>query len=48
MSRSASIMGEVALKAIAAANYENVGTVEFLVDADRKFYFPRSQHALAG
>jgi acetyl-CoA carboxylase biotin carboxylase subunit len=32
-------MGEVALKAIAAANYENVGTVEFLVDADRKFYF---------
>jgi acetyl-CoA carboxylase biotin carboxylase subunit len=32
-------MGEVALKAITAANYENVGTVEFLVDADRKFYF---------
>jgi acetyl-CoA carboxylase, biotin carboxylase subunit len=32
-------MGEVALKAIAAANYENVGTVEFLVDADHEFYF---------
>jgi acetyl-CoA carboxylase biotin carboxylase subunit len=32
-------MGKVALKAIAAAKYENVGTVEFLVDAHRKFYF---------
>jgi acetyl-CoA carboxylase biotin carboxylase subunit len=32
-------MGEIAVKAVAAAGYENVGTVEFLVDADRKFYF---------
>lgn len=32
-------MGETALRAVAAANYENVGTVEFLVDAARDYYF---------
>ena len=32
-------MGETAVKAIQAANYDNVGTVEFLVDKDRNFYF---------
>ncbi len=32
-------MGEAALKVVKAANYYNAGTVEFLVDAHRKFYF---------
>lgn len=32
-------MGEAAVKAARAANYTNAGTVEFLVDADRNFYF---------
>jgi acetyl-CoA carboxylase biotin carboxylase subunit len=32
-------MGEAAKKAAAAAKYEGVGTVEFLVDKDRNFYF---------
>ncbi len=32
-------MGEAALKAAAAANYEGAGTVEFLVDKNRDFYF---------
>jgi len=32
-------MGEVAVKAAQAVNYTNAGTVEFLVDADRNFYF---------
>ena len=32
-------MGEAAIKAAAAINYEGVGTVEFLVDKDRNFYF---------
>lgn len=32
-------MGEAAIKAAAAVNYEGVGTVEFLVDANRDFYF---------
>jgi pyruvate carboxylase subunit A len=32
-------MGEAAVKAAKAANYTNAGTVEFLVDADRNFYF---------
>jgi acetyl-CoA carboxylase biotin carboxylase subunit len=32
-------MGEAAKKAAAAINYENVGTVEFLVDKHRNFYF---------
>lgn len=32
-------MGETAVKAIKAANYDNVGTVEFLVDKDKNFYF---------
>lgn len=32
-------MGETAVKAILAANYDNVGTVEFLVDKDLNFYF---------
>ena len=32
-------MGEAAIRAARAAGYYNAGTVEFLVDADRKFYF---------
>jgi len=32
-------MGEAAVKAAKAINYEGVGTVEFLVDKDRNFYF---------
>jgi len=32
-------MGEAAVKAAKAANYTNAGTVEFLVDAERNFYF---------
>jgi acetyl-CoA carboxylase biotin carboxylase subunit len=32
-------MGEAAVRAAAAAGYHNAGTVEFLVDADRNFYF---------
>lgn len=32
-------MGEVAVKAARAVNYVGAGTVEFLVDADRNFYF---------
>jgi acetyl-CoA carboxylase biotin carboxylase subunit len=32
-------MGEAAKKAVRAINYEGVGTVEFLVDKHRNFYF---------
>ncbi len=32
-------MGEAAVKAAAAVNYEGAGTVEFLVDKNRDFYF---------
>lgn len=32
-------MGEAACKAAAAINYESVGTIEFLVDKHRNFYF---------
>ena len=32
-------MGEVAVKAAKAANYESVGTIEFLLDKDKNFYF---------
>ncbi len=32
-------MGEAAIKAVKAINYEGVGTIEFLVDKDRNFYF---------
>lgn len=32
-------MGEAAIKAAAAINYESVGTIEFLVDKNRNFYF---------
>ena len=32
-------MGEAAIKAALAVGYEGVGTVEFLVDKDRNFYF---------
>ena len=32
-------MGEAALKAVKASNYTNAGTVEFMVDKDRNFYF---------
>jgi len=32
-------MGEAAVRAAEAVKYEGVGTVEFLVDADRNFYF---------
>jgi len=33
------LMGEAAIKAASAINYESVGTVEFLVDKHRNFYF---------
>jgi acetyl-CoA carboxylase biotin carboxylase subunit len=32
-------MGEAAIRAARAADYYNAGTVEFLVDTDRRFYF---------
>ena len=32
-------MGEVAVKAAKAENYENAGTIEFLLDKDKNFYF---------
>jgi len=32
-------MGEIAVKAAAAVNYRNAGTVEFVVDKEKKFYF---------
>jgi len=32
-------MGEVAVTAAAAVNYRNAGTVEFVVDKDKRFYF---------
>jgi acetyl-CoA carboxylase biotin carboxylase subunit len=32
-------MGEAALRVVRAARYENAGTVEFLLDGDRNFYF---------
>ena len=32
-------MGDAAVKAAEAVKYEGVGTVEFLVDANRNFYF---------
>jgi len=32
-------MGEAAIKAARAINYESVGTIEFLVDKNRNFYF---------
>lgn len=33
------MMGKAALKAAQAVNYENAGTIEFLVDLDNNFYF---------
>ena len=33
------IMGDAAIKGCKAVNYENAGTVEFLVDKERNFYF---------
>ena len=32
-------MGEAAIKAVKASKYSNAGTVEFLVDKDKNFYF---------
>jgi acetyl-CoA carboxylase, biotin carboxylase subunit len=32
-------MGETAIKVVQAANYDSVGTVEFLVDKDKNYYF---------
>ncbi len=32
-------MGEAALRVVLAARYENAGTVEFLLDDEKKFYF---------
>ena len=32
-------MGDAAIKAASAISYESVGTIEFLVDKNRKFYF---------
>jgi acetyl-CoA carboxylase biotin carboxylase subunit len=39
-------MGEAAVKAAKAAGYVNAGTMEFLVDADRNFYFLESNTRL--
>jgi acetyl-CoA carboxylase biotin carboxylase subunit len=39
-------MGEQAVKAAKAAGYVNAGTMEFLVDQDRKFYFLESNTRL--
>jgi acetyl-CoA carboxylase biotin carboxylase subunit len=32
-------MGESAIKAVKAANYANAGTIEFLIDKERNYYF---------
>jgi acetyl-CoA carboxylase biotin carboxylase subunit len=32
-------MGEISVKAAEAVNYKNAGTIEFLVDKDKNFYF---------
>ena len=32
-------MGETAVKAARACGYVNAGTIEFLVDSERRFYF---------
>jgi acetyl-CoA carboxylase biotin carboxylase subunit len=32
-------MGKAAVKAVKASNYTNAGTVEFMIDKDRNFYF---------
>lgn len=32
-------MGKAAIKAVKASNYTNAGTIEFLVDKNKKFYF---------
>ncbi len=32
-------MGETAISVVKAANYDNIGTVEFLLDDDKNFYF---------
>jgi acetyl-CoA carboxylase, biotin carboxylase subunit len=32
-------MGEIAVRVAQAANYTNAGTIEFLVDSDKNFYF---------
>ena len=32
-------MGDAAIKAVKASKYTNAGTIEFLVDKDKKFYF---------
>ncbi len=32
-------LGEVAVKAVKSVGYENAGTIEFLVDSDRNYYF---------
>ena len=32
-------MGEIAIRAAKAVNYSNAGTIEFLVDGDKNFYF---------
>jgi len=39
-------MGEAAVKAAKAAGYVNAGTMEFLVDSDRNFYFLESNTRL--
>ena len=38
-SKLRSKMGEAALKAVKASKYTNAGTIEFLVDKDKNFYF---------
>ncbi len=37
-------MGEAAIKAAKAVNYEGAGTVEFLVDKHRDFFFMEMEY----
>ncbi len=41
-------MGEQAVALARAVDYRSAGTVEFIVDADKKFLFPGDEHTPAG
>ena len=41
-------MGEAAIRGALAVSYEGVGTVEFLVDKHRNFYFMENEHPHTG
>ena len=46
--KCAAEIGEAAVRVVKAAKYHSVGTVEFLLDKDRNFYFHGSQHPHPG